>query len=62
MRTPLTGETAWNLIRTVAVLDKGIGELKTKVKEETPFGAKAELNMHLQKLIEKRKRLVGGEK
>jgi hypothetical protein len=62
VRTPLTGETARNLIRAVEVLDKGIAELKAKMKEETQFGAKAELNMHLQELIEKRKRMVGGER
>jgi len=61
-RTPLTGETARNLIRAVEVLDKDIAELKAKIKEETQFGAKAELNMHLQELIEQRKRMVGGER
>ncbi|HAH63827.1 MAG TPA: DUF4391 domain-containing protein [Treponema sp.] len=59
VRPPLTGETARDLIRAVDVLDKGIAELRAKMKEETQFGAKAELNMHLQELIEKRKRMTG---
>jgi len=60
VRTPLTGDTARNLIRTVEVLDNAIAELKAQMKAETQFGAKAEMNMHLQELVEKRKRLVGG--
>ncbi len=56
----LTGEQARELTGIIEELDNQITALKSKMKKETQFNKRIELNMEIKKLEQKKKKIVEG--
>lgn len=57
----LTGEQARQLTNKIQSLEQEIAFLKSKLKKETQFNQKVELNIEIKKLELQKKQLIGGE-
>ena len=56
----LTGEEARLLLMGIETLEQEISALKAKLKKETQFNRKMELNIEIKKLQKEKTNLVGG--
>ncbi len=55
----ITGEEARELTAKIQELDSKIASLKSKIKKETQFNKRMELNIEIKKLEQKKKEIVG---
>ena len=55
----ITGEEARRLTSDIQELDSKIAMLKSKIKKETQFNKRLEMNIEIKKLEQKKKEIVG---
>lgn len=60
-KAPITGAEARELVRQIEAIDKQITSLRSRLKKESQFNRRMELNIEIKKLEQKRDELLRGE-